>query len=185
MRGLRQLTEHSVMENFQPRVMLRPGVTNNRLWNPDRSRLSKRARKDVLEHYDYTCQACGHRALKWMNLHHIADSGDNSPDNLVPLCVACHAVLHVGFNLMHRVVEVWRSDISQLEIVLRTREGVRQGLSLDAIKSQLPLTPGDLPPHSTDYANNLLRRMGKSARAYLDEPLCAVFVNFTRWQIEN
>src|SRR5437870_1605874 len=105
------------MNNFQPRVTLRPGVTNNRLWYPDRSRLSKRDRRDVLERYDYTCQACGHRALKYMNIHHLADSADNTPENLVPLCVACHAVLHVGFNLMHGVVEIWRSDISQLEIV--------------------------------------------------------------------
>jgi len=173
------------MDNFQPRVTLRPGVTNRRLWYPENRAGWKRIRKVVLERDDYTCAACGHRALKWMNVHHLEDSGDNRPENLVPLCVACHCVLHVGRSLMHDVVEIWRSEFSQLEIVQRTREGVRKGLSLAAIKSQLPLTPGELPPDSTDYANNLLRRMGKAPRAYLDEPLCAVFVDMTRWQIGN
>ena len=84
---------------------------------------------------------------------------------------------------MHRIVEVWESEISQVEIVQRTREGVRQGLSLDLIKSQLPLKPGKYPADSTKYANDLIKKMGKEPRAYLEEPLCAVFVNLERWQI--
>jgi Ethanolamine utilization protein EutJ (predicted chaperonin) len=118
-----------------------------------------------------------------MNVHHLKDSGDNNPANLVLLCVACHTVLHVGRSLMHGIVEVWESEVSQVEIVRRTRESIRQGLTLDIVKSQLPLKPGQYPSSSTKYANDLIKRMGKEARAYLDEPLCVVFVKFDQWQI--
>src|SRR5438876_2146581 len=142
-------------------VMLRPGITNPGLWYPDRPPAAewKRIRQVVLERDNWTCAACGHRALKWMNIHHLEDSGDNSPENLVPLCVACHAVLHVGRSLTFGIVEVWESEISQLEIVQRTREGIKQGLSHEAIKSQLPLTPGKYPVHSTQYANDLINKI--------------------------
>jgi hypothetical protein len=164
--------------------ILRPGITNPRLWYPKRPPHFEweRIRKIVLERDDWTCAACRHRALKWMNVHHLKDSSNN-PANLVLLCVACHTVLHVGRSLMYGIVEVWESEITQVEIVQRTREGVRQGLTLDVIKSQLPLKAGKYPANSTKYANDLIKRMGKAPRAYLDEPLCAVFVKFDQWQI--
>lgn len=118
-----------------------------------------------------------------MNAHHLEDSGDNSPNNLVPLCVACHAIMHVGRSLSERIVEVWKSEISQVEIVRRTRKGVEDGLSLEQIQASLPLAPGPYPPDSVRYANDLIRKMGRVPRAYLDEPLCAVFVNLNQWQI--
>src|SRR5229473_1817237 len=101
------------------RIILRPGITNSSLWYPERPPKSEwnRIRKIVLEREDSTCVACRHRALKYMNVHHLEDSGNNDPANLVPLCVACHAVLHVGLNLMHGSIEIWESGISQVEIV--------------------------------------------------------------------
>ena len=81
------------------------------------------------------------------------------------------------------LIEVWESEISQVEIVKRTRESVRQGLTLEQIKAQLPLKPGKFPADSTRYANQLVAKIKDAPRAYLDEPLCAVFVNFTKWQI--
>jgi hypothetical protein len=173
------------MEKGGKRILVRPGITNPRLWYPERPPDSewRRIRKIVLERDNWTCAACGHRALKWMNVHHLEDSGDNSPENLAPLCVACHAVLHVGFSLMHGSIEVWESEISQVEIVQRTREGVKQGLKLAQIKAQLPLKPGKYPANSTQYANDLIEKIGSKPRAYLDEPLCALFVNLERWQI--
>ena len=166
-------------------LMLRPGVTNNKLWNPVRPPEAewKRLRQQVLERYNHTCAGCGHRALKWMNLHHLSDSAYNTLDNLVPVCPACHAVLHVGRSLMYEVVEVWKSRMSQAEIVRTTRAGIAKGRSLAQIKKALPLVRGPLPPDSEDYANNLIRKMGSKPRAYLDEPLCAVFVDFTKWQL--
>jgi hypothetical protein len=120
-----------------------------------------------------------------MNVHHLEDSGDSGPQNLVPLCVACHCVLHVGRSLQYGMVEVWRSEISQVEIVQRTREGIRQGSSLNAIKLQLPLNRGKYPPDSINYANDLIMKMKNEPRAYLAKPLCAVFVDMNRWQIEE
>lgn len=134
---------------------------------------------------NWTCAACGLRAKKYMTTHHLEDSGNDNPENLVPLCVACHAVMHVGRSLMEKIVEVWKSDITQLEIVRQTRQGIKDRLTLQEIKAKLPLHPGPHPPNSTKYANELLPTMGSAPRAYLAEPLCAVFVNFTRWQIEE
>jgi hypothetical protein len=134
---------------------------------------------------NWTCAACGHRAKKWMNAHHLEESDDNRAENLVPLCVACHAVMHFGRNLELKVLEVWKSEISQVDIVRRTREGVKNGLSLAQIKTSLPLSPGPYPPDDLQYANELTKGMGTAPRVYLEEPLCAVFVNLTRWQIET
>jgi hypothetical protein len=120
-----------------------------------------------------------------MNAHHLEDSGDHSPENFVPLCVACHAVMYVGRSLIEKIVEVWKSEISQVEVVRRTKEGVKAGLSLAEIKASLPLSLGPYPPESVEYANALIRGMGAAPRAYLEEPLCAVFVKLTQWQIED
>ncbi len=86
---------------------------------------------------------------------------------------------------MNKVVEIWRCDISQVEVVQRTRDGVRQGLSLVAIKKRLPLSSGPHPANSVRYANDLVKKMDSKPRAYLDEPLCVVFVKLNRWQIED
>jgi hypothetical protein len=168
-------------------VVLRPGITNPSLWYPDRPQQAEwnRIRKVVMERDNWSCAACGHKAMKWMNAHHLEDSGDHSPDNLVPLCVACHAVMHLGRSLNEKVIEVWKSEISQVEIVRQTREGVKNGLSLAQINAKLPLSRGPHPPQSTQYANDLVEEMGAAPRAYLEDPLCAVFVNLTRWQIND
>jgi hypothetical protein len=181
------IEKSNLMNQNSIKVLLRPGITNPRLWYPNRPSEAewKRIRKIVMDRDDWTCACCGYRALKWMNTHHLADSGDHSPENLVPVCVACHAVLHVGRSLAEKTVEVWKCEISQVEIVQRTREGVRQGLSLADIKKQLSLSPGPYPPNSVRYANDLIETIGNAPRAYLDEPLCAVFVNLNRWQIED
>lgn len=174
------------MTDSLPQITLRPGVTNPSLWYPERPPQTewKRIRQAVLERDDYTCRACGHRALKYMNVHHMDDSFANTPDKLCTICVACHAVLHIGRNLSLGVIEIWRADVSQLEIVQRTRDGVRQGLALAEINATFGLHQGPYPPDSVDYANGLIRDMPAEPRAYLREPLSAVFVDFSRWQIE-
>jgi len=175
------------MERNKRQFILRPGITNPQLWYPDRPPEPEwqRIRKLVLERDNWTCLFCGHRALKWMNLHHLEDSFDNTPENLAPVCVACHAVLHMGLSLKNGVLEIWECDTSQVEIVRSTRESIKRGLSLAEFKSRLSLKRGMYPPDSTQYANDLICKMGKAPRAYLDEPLCAVFVNLTRWQIDD
>ncbi|MDE2466037.1 MAG: HNH endonuclease [Alphaproteobacteria bacterium] len=139
----------------------------------------------MLERDHNACQFCGHVARKYMNVHHLNESGENNPDNLITCCVACHAVLHVGRNLTLGVVEVWESKLSQVEIVRATREGVKSGKTLQAIKKTLKLKKGLYPPGSIEYANTIVASMGKSPRASLEEPLSAVFINLKRWQIEQ
>jgi hypothetical protein len=169
-----------------PPVTLRPSVINPSLWHPARPSQSEwaRIRKHVLERDNYTCQACGHHATSYMNIHHLDDSGANSPDRLVTICVACHAVLHMGRNLALGVIEIWQCDLSQVEIVRRSREGIRQGLSLTQINASFGLRPGPHPPNSIVYANELVQEMDDVARAYLPVPLTAVFVNLSRWQLD-
>ncbi len=168
-------------------VLLRPSIINPGLWSPKRPSEEewKRIRLIAMERENWTCVCCGHRARKWMNAHHINDSGDHTPENLAPVCIACHAVLHIGFNLMKRVIEIWNCDLPQVEIVRQTRAGIRQGRSLAQIKKSLPITPGPYSPGSVEYANDLIRRMGDAPRAYLEEPLCVVFIGLTNWQIEG
>jgi hypothetical protein len=81
-------------------------------------------------------------------------------------------------------VEVWKSEISQVEIVRRTRAGVKAGLSLAQVKASLPISLGPYPPDSVQYANDLIEIIGTAPRAYLEEPLCAVFVQLKQWQID-
>lgn len=167
-------------------LILRPGITNPNLWYPERPPKSEwdRIRGVVMERDDWTCAFCHHRAIKWMNTHHVKDSADHDPKNLVPVCVACHAVLHVGNSLRHGSVEIWKCDMAQIEVVRYTRLRVRQGISLSEIKKQLSISPGPYAPDDVEYANDLIRNMGDAPRAYLDEPLCAIFTNLKRWQIE-
>jgi hypothetical protein len=165
--------------------ILRPGVTNGALWYPRRlpETTWRKIRRLVLERDNHTCVSCGHRALKWMNIHHVEESENNNLENLQTLCVACHAVLHVGLNLSLGKIEIWKTDIPQVEIVRKTRKGILAGKSLAEIKKSLKLKRGPLSPKSVNYATNLIRSMGRKPRAYLPEPLCAVFVGLMRWQL--
>jgi hypothetical protein len=161
---------------------LKPGITNPDFWRPER--LPIELRNKILERDDYTCCFCGHRALKWMNVHH-KSSTDNSPDNLQTLCVACHAVLHIGLNLQYGAIEIWKGKIPQIEIVRNTRKGVAGGKSLSQIKKAFLLKKGPYPPNSIKYADDLIQQIGNSPRAYLQEDLRVVFVKLERWQLEE
>ena len=141
-------------------------------------------RKAVLGRDDHTCACCGHRASKWMNIHHLEDGDDNRLDNLCTLCVACHAVMHMGLSLQVGTIEIWKAAISQVEIVRATREGVRSGKTLAEINAGFGLKKGRRDPDSCDWGNALLRKMGPDPRAELPKPLCAVFVDLKRWQLE-
>jgi hypothetical protein len=160
---------------------LRPGINNPSIWHPER--LDKKIREQILERDNYTCCFCGHRAAKWMNIHHL-QSNSIKPSNLKTICVACHAVLHIGLNLQYEVIEIWKSKLSQVEIVRQTRAGILSGKSLKEVKKTLPLEKGPRASNSIEYANELLKIIGHQPRAYLEKPLCAVFVRLKRWQVE-
>lgn len=174
------------MADLPSKFPLRPGITNPTLWYPDRPAEEEwqRIRQIVLARDDHACAGCGHRALRGMHVHHLAGSSDHCPHNLAPVCAACHAVLHIGHSLGKRAIEIWRCDFPQREIVQTTRECIRLGLSLAEIKDGLSKAKGPYPPSSVQYANELIEKMGDAPRAYLDEPLCAIFVRFADWQIE-
>lgn len=171
---------------MQRLIELRPGITNPSLWYPVRPPKNEwnKIRKVVLERDNNTCQFCGHVAKKYMNIHHVNETGENEPDNLVTCCVACHAVMHLGRNLSLGTIEIWQSEISQVEIVQVTREGIKSGKALEAIKKGLQLKKGPFEPNSIDYAKSLVATIGDNPRATLEKPLCAVFVDLKRWQIE-
>ncbi len=166
--------------------VLRPSVINPKLWHPERPPKNEwdHIRKLILERDNYTCAYCGHKAIKYMNIHHLDETSESKPNNLATICVACHAVLHIGRNLSFKVIEIWESTISQVEIVHRTREGIKAGLSLHDINGKWDLKLGPYPPESIKYADELISQMGDRSRAFLNEPLCVIFVNLTRWQIE-
>lgn len=94
-------------------IELRPGVTNQSLWFPERPPNKQWAeiRMRVLKRDDYTCYFCGHLATKWMNTHHLKSSTDNRLANLRTICVACHAVQHIGLNLGLGLIEIWESKL--------------------------------------------------------------------------
>lgn len=165
---------------------LRPTVGAPHTWYPERPPEKEwdRLRKIVLDRDNHTCRFCGHRALKWMNIHHVGEPSWSDPDNLITTCVACHAVLHTGRNLALGIIEIWNSKLSQVGIVQRTREAIKQGKSLAEIKSDLPLSPAALPPGSPDHAKDALSKIGDRDTISLPKPLCAVFVNLKRWQLD-
>ena len=183
----RKMAQPGIIAVFPSPDQLRPGAHNPTLWYPDRADQTawKSLRDQVLTRDNWTCMFCGHRAFKWMHIHHLGESSDDSLANLATICVACHAVLHAGLSLGHGTIEIWASEISQVEIVRRTRTGVRLGRSLKEIKKDLPLRRGAFAPHSIEYAEAVMQSMGDAPHASLPEPLSAVFVQLQRWQIGN
>lgn len=159
---------------------LRPSFKNPKLWFPERPPKSTwdKLREKMLVRDDCTCRFCGHRSEQFMQAHHLNGSDDNSLKNLVTCCVACHAVNHVGRNMQLGVIEVWRSTISQLEIVRTTRSGIKAGKTLAQINKRLNLDEGPLSPSS--IAKSVIK--SSEYTFTLVEPLSVVFVALQRWQ---
>lgn len=70
-------------------------------------------RESVLARDDCTCQDCRKRfARRDLHVHHLvprARGGGDEPDNLVALCLGCHARRHPNFqvSLSRRMLERW------------------------------------------------------------------------------
>jgi hypothetical protein len=167
-------------------IQLRPGVNNFNQWQgAERKRaVPDKIRRQVLARDDFTCASCSHRAMKWMHIHHIVDEENDELVNLATICPACHAVMHFGRSMQFGSLEIWKSPIQQVEIVRRTRDGIRQGLTLVEINATFGLKKGKLAPDSMRWANDLLASIEAEPRAELPEPLCAVFIEFKHWQID-
>jgi ATP-dependent DNA helicase RecQ len=72
--------------------------------SPDRPRLRldpesyEALRQQVLRRDGWRCQSCG--TISNLEVHHKqfrSQSGDDSEENLITLCTACHAQSHSGF----------------------------------------------------------------------------------------
>ena len=66
-----------------------------RLWlDPE---LYEQVRNQVLRRDGWRCQSCG--AMSNLEVHHRefrSHSGDDSEENLITLCITCHATVHRG-----------------------------------------------------------------------------------------
>jgi hypothetical protein len=131
-RGECGFLRRSILPSYMPssRLQLRPGIINSALWYPDRPDKAawEAVRRTILKRDDFTCQYCGHRALKGMHLHHLSVTDDNSPGNLATICVACHAVMHLGRSMAYGSLAVYQvRGLTQVEILQRTRSLVAGG----------------------------------------------------------
>lgn len=164
---------------------LRPTVKNPSMWFPERPPKSEwdKIRSKVLERDDHTCRFCGHRATSYMNIHHKKNGDDNSLRNLITCCVACHAVLHFGRNLALGLIEIWECPTPQVEIVQKTRKGIKAGKSLAEIKKTFSLSEGPFPPGSVDHANKIIDTGSDKHEFVLKEPYSVIFTGIKRWQI--
>ena len=90
----------------------------------------------------------------------------------------------MGRSLRWGSIEIWKSPISQVEIVHYTRDRVQRGLTLAEINSSLNLKKPGRAPGLIKWANDLLIAMEEESRAELAEPLCAIFIKLQQWQIE-
>lgn len=73
----------------------------------------QRVKNEIINQHRYVCAGCGFRSVGavtasqvgvpetksgFLEVHHLDnDHGNNSPENLVPLCPFCHQVFHCGF----------------------------------------------------------------------------------------
>lgn len=78
-------------------------------------------KRKVWERDSNTCRACGFQMKKggfYRQVHHLNDDhGDNRPDNLVVLCMHCHASFHVGFwGSRDEAVLVYLPELEQWQV---------------------------------------------------------------------
>jgi 5-methylcytosine-specific restriction endonuclease McrA len=92
-------------------ISLRPGISNRNQWQgaERKNAVSAKIRKVVLERDGNSCASCGHRAMKWMHVHHIEDEDNDALENLATLCPACHAVMHFGRSMQWGTLEIWKA----------------------------------------------------------------------------
>ena len=92
----------------------------------------KNIRRKVLERDDYTCQCCGFRYNKYMEVHHLDGVwSDNSLGRLFTLCPLCHSCFHIGLaGIQNRgVLLILDEPVGQAELnalVLKTVQKYKQ-----------------------------------------------------------
>lgn len=103
--------------------ILRPYVT--RTWGgrkiPTHSEQWKKLKRQVLQRDGGVCRFCAFASSSFVCDHINGNAGDNSLENLGTNCSLCDMVRHCGFNGMKERIELRSSNLSQVDIVKRTR----------------------------------------------------------------
>ncbi len=87
-------------------------------WSSESDQEFRNVRKKALERDGNTCRACGFKAMRWMEVHHLDDNhANNALDNLATLCPFCHMVQHIGFAGQNGEARlVWLPEVGQAEL---------------------------------------------------------------------
>lgn len=167
---------------------LRPSIKNPLYWRGDKLKQDGHwvaLRKEILHRDNSTCRFCGHYYVSHMHVHHLGDEADSSKRNLATTCVACHAVHHLGRNLGLGCIEIWKSQVKQVEIVRLTRSGIEEGKTLLQINKTFSLVAGPHPPAAMENLKMLIDHADDKFNRYLPTGFIAVFVKFKLWQLTN
>ena len=100
-------------------------------------------RLDILTRDNYTCNYCGFRSEKRMQVNHVnGDPKNHSNENLEVICGSCHMILHSGlWCAVKKIIILFKnSKYTQNEIIEFTRKMRTDGKSDDDIIEFLGLT---------------------------------------------
>ena len=100
-------------------------------------------RLDILTRDNYTCNYCGFRSEKRMQVNHVnGDPKNHSNENLEVICGLCHMILHSGlWCAVKKIIILFKnSKYTQNEIIGFTRKMRTDGKSDDDIIEFLGLT---------------------------------------------
>jgi intracellular multiplication protein IcmJ len=112
----------------------------------------------ILKRDNYTCQYCGFRAEKGMQINHIdGNPKNNENNNLEVICRECHMIMHSGlWCKVRKVILLFkRSQYTQNEIIKMTRELRAKGKTDEAIMQFLRLEEAVPWKEDLDYLSRL------------------------------
>ena len=125
-------SELSLQKEISALIQLRAAVKAPSKWRANDAGSARadvqfrRVRPEVLRRDRYTCRGCGAWGgrLRVQVHHRDNDHQNNSPENLVTLCVFCHAVFHAGFHssaLANSIPSKWWLADEAVEVDLQLR----------------------------------------------------------------
>lgn len=172
--------------------ILRASVMHKKEWFKERDPQEwNRVRAQALERDDYTCVYCEWMAKSFQQVNHIGAEDDHSLDNLETVCMACHAVLHIGINSMEGLISAFdcKPELKNMaKIVYATRMLVSRNTPWPEIERQV-LEHYALPEgrvytcdETTVLANQMLRTIPPGEyRGYLPEGKAILFHASPLW----
>lgn len=95
--------------------------------------VSKHVKESVLTEAGYRCAVPTCRNILAIDLHHmvpVSKDGEDTPENLLPLCPTCHALHHRG-TISHQSIQKWKQDllsVSSQDFRTRIEEDVRESI---------------------------------------------------------